>query len=183
MFVSGGDFEMKVAITGTLSMPRSEAVALIKSKTNAEFAERVSYDINYLVAARFDTNKARRAAQIRVTVISEVDMMEFIQQGAFPQNQLPERPKYPHVSNFPDITWAETYHPERIVLLDYQDSEGLVTQRYVALTCKGLGSNDVEYVGGYDAERFKIFRTDRILRMEQIHAGPQRIVHPQHFPG
>ena len=162
---------MKIAITGTLLMPRSEAVALIESRTNAEFTEHVTYDTNYLVAARFDTNKAHRAAQIGVTVISEADMIEFIQQGAFPQNRLPDRPKHPHVSNFPDITWAETYHPERIVLLDYQDGEGVITQRYVALTCRGLGSNDVEYIGGYDAERFKIFRTDRILKVKQIHAA------------
>ncbi len=94
--------------------------------------------------------------------------MEFIQQGAFPQNRLPERPKHPHVSHFPDITWVKTYHPERIVLLEYQDGEGIVTQRYVALTCRGTGTNEVEYLGGYDAEQFKIFRTGRVLKMKQI---------------
>ena len=159
---------MKVAITGTLSIPRGEAIKLIESRTNAAFSPHVTYDTNYLVAARFDTNKARRAAEIGVTVISEHDMMEFVEQGAFPANKLPERPKYPHVSHFPDMTWTEAYEPERIVLLEYQDAEGVVSQRYVAVCCKGIGSNGVEYIGGYDAERFKIFRVDRIRKMEQI---------------
>ncbi|MFZ3210352.1 MAG: BRCT domain-containing protein [Terriglobales bacterium] len=159
---------MKVAITGTLSIPRSDAIQLIESRTNAKFSPHVTHDTNYLVAARFDTNKARRAAEIGVTVISEHDMMEFVEQGAFPANKLPERPKHPHVSHFPDITWTETYEPERIVLLEYQDAEGVVSQRYVALSCKGIGSNGVEYIGGYDAETFKTFRVERIIRMEQI---------------
>lgn len=94
--------------------------------------------------------------------------MEFIEEGAFPENRHPERPKHPHVSHFPDIAWTETYDPERIVLLEYRDAEVAESQRYVAVTCKGVGSNGVEYIGGYDAERFKIFRVERSLRMEQI---------------
>lgn len=162
---------MRVAITGALSIPRARAIELIETRTNAKFSEHVTYDTNYLVAARFDTNKARRAAEIGVTVISERDLMEFIEQGAFPANRLPERPKHPHPSNFPEITWTETYEPERIALLEYQDAEGVVSLRYVAVSCKGIGSNGVEYIGGYDAERFKIFRVDRILRLEHIKAG------------
>jgi hypothetical protein len=160
---------MNVAITGTLSIPRSEAVNLIETRTNAKFAPRVAYDTNYLVAARFDTIKARRAAEIGVTVISEQDMMEFVEQGRFPENKLPDRPKHvahPHVPA--EIKWIETYHPERVVFMEYQDFQGLVTQRYVALTCKGIGANRAEYIGGYDAERFKTFRVDRIMRMEPI---------------
>ena len=54
--------KVKVAITGTLSMPRSEVIKLIEEHTNAQFSPSVSYDTGYLVAARFDTEKARRAA-------------------------------------------------------------------------------------------------------------------------
>ena len=140
----------------------------MESRTNAKFSPHVTYDTNYLVAARFDTNKARRAAQIGITVISEQDMMEFVEQGSFPENRLPDRPKYPHVNHFPDIKWIESYDPERIVLLEYQDAEGVVSQRYVAVSCKGIGSNGVEYIGGYDAEKFKTFRVERIIRIERI---------------
>lgn len=159
---------MKIAITGTLSMPRNEAVKLIESRTNATFSPSVTYETNYLVAARFDTNKARKAAEIGVTVISERDMLEFIEAGAFPQNKLPDRPTHIHRSNFPEITWHELYDPEHIVLLEYQDADGASSLRYVAVACKGIGSNGVEYLGGYDAERFKTFRVDRILSVEQI---------------
>jgi hypothetical protein len=159
---------MKIAITGTLSIPRKEAIALIEDRTNATFSEHVTYETNYLVAARFDTNKAHRAAEIGVTVISESDLMEFVEQGTFPENRLPDRPKHPPVSHFPEITWTETYEPERIALLEYQDAEGVVSLRYVAVSCKGVGNNGVEYIGGYDAERFKTFRTDRILSEKQI---------------
>jgi hypothetical protein len=159
---------MKVAITGTLSMPRSEAAKLIESRTNAKFSPNVTYETNYLVAARFDTNKSRKAAEIGVTVISEQDMMEYIERGAFPDNKLPDRPKHIYVNNFPEVKWQETYHPERLVLMEYQDAEGVVTLRYVALTCKGIGSNEAEYLGGYDVERFKIFRVERILSLEHV---------------
>src|SRR5258708_10678361 len=92
---------VKVSITGTLSMPRKAAVQLMESRTNARFNREVTYDVNYLVAARFDTDKARRAAQLGVTVISEGEMLDFIQQGAFPENNKPARPdNYP--SNFRD---------------------------------------------------------------------------------
>ncbi len=159
---------MKIAITGTLSIPRNKAIELIESRTNATFSEHVTYDTNYLVAARFDTNKAHRAAEIGVSVISERDMMEFVNEGAFPENRLPDRPKYPHVSRFPDIIWAETYDPEQVVLLEYQDADGIVSLRYVAITCRGTGSNGMEYIGGYDAERFKCFRLDRIMSEKRI---------------
>ena len=53
---------VKVAITGTLSMPRKSAAELIETHTNARFANTVTYDVNYLVASRFDTIKARKAA-------------------------------------------------------------------------------------------------------------------------
>lgn len=159
---------MKVAITGTLSMPRREAVQLIESMTGATFSEHVTYDTNYLVAARFDTNKARRAAALGVTVISESDFIGFVEQGSFPPNRVPERPKRPHENHFPEITWTDVFDPEPTVLMTYRDTDGVASQRFVTLTCRGAGSNCVEYIGGYDAERFKTFRTDRVIAIEHL---------------
>src|ERR1035438_10871848 len=82
---------VKVAITGVLSIPRKSAAELIETRTNARFADSVTYDVNYLVASRFDSNKARKAAKIGVAIISEVDLMNYIQKGEFPENQKPVR--------------------------------------------------------------------------------------------
>jgi hypothetical protein len=79
---------------------------------------------------------------------------------------LPDRPK--HTSHFPEIEWKELFHPEKIAFMEYQDGGGLVTSRYVMITCKG-DSGGREYYGGYDAECFKTFRIDRILKLEEIH--------------
>lgn len=155
-----------IAITGTLSMPRSEAVALIESRTNARFSPDVTYHNNYLVAARFDTNKARRAAALGIVIISEVDMLGYVEKGLFPTTRLPDRPK--HTNHFPEIEWKELFHPEKIAFIEYQDGGGLITSRYVMITCKG-NSGGNEYYGAYDAECFKTFRTDRILKLEEIH--------------
>jgi len=50
--------------------------------------------------------------QIGVTVISEPEMMEFIENGAFPDNQTPTRPT--HIPDFKtdEITWEERFAPE-----------------------------------------------------------------------
>jgi hypothetical protein len=159
---------MRIAITGTLSMPRKEAIDLIESRTSAEFSEHVTFDTNYLVAARFDTNKARRAAKIGVSVISESDFVQFVAEGAFPPNRLPDRPKYVRESHLPDITWEELFDPEVTVLMHYRDADGVESHRFVTMTCKGFGDNGVEYIGGFDAERFKTFRRERIVAIEHL---------------
>ena len=92
---------LSVAITGTLSLPRKEAAALIDSTSNARFYPDVSYQTNYLVAALFNSGKARKAAQIGVRIIAESEMFEYIEAGRFPETSTPTRP--PHVSNLPEI--------------------------------------------------------------------------------
>ena len=154
-----------VAITGTLSMPRKEAVALIEARTSARFSPEVTYHTSYLVAARFDTNKARKAAGLRIAIISESDMMRYVEAGSFPPVRLPDRPK--HTGHFPHITWTETFHPERIAFIEYQDATGFVSSRYVMITCKG-GDGNNEYYGAYDAECFKTYRLDRITKLNII---------------
>ena len=160
---------VKVAITGTLSKPRREIAQLINGCTDAEFVESVTYDTNYLVASRFDTHKAKYAAQIGVTVISEAEMLEHIQQGSFPKNSTLMRPPHP-APNFrtDEIEWAENYTPDRLCFLEYSDNEGVVTQRFVRLACKGTGSNGHEYFGAYDHGIFKTFRVDRVRKLEEL---------------
>lgn len=158
---------VKVAITGALSMPRKSAAELIETHTNAKFADSVTYDVNYLVASRFDTIKARKAAKIGVAVISEAELMDYIQKGAFPENQKPLRPEFHNLFRTDEITWTEKIQPERL-FLEYSDNEGVVTQRFIWLCCKGRGSNGHEYLGAFDNETFKTFRTDRVLRLEEL---------------
>jgi hypothetical protein len=157
---------LRVAITGTLSMPRKEAAALIDSTSNARFHPEVTCDTNYLVAALFDTGKARKAAKLGVTIISEAEMMQYIQAGAFPENKTPTKP--PRVSNFPDISWTKRHSPGLPCYIEYEDNEALFTQQYVHVTCEGRGSNGNDYVGAYDREWFKTFRRDRLRKIEPI---------------
>jgi hypothetical protein len=160
---------VRVAITGTLSRPRKEIVEQINATSNGEFAPSVTYDTNYLVASRFDTEKAKTAAQIGVTVISEKELMEFIQQGSFPQNRTPIRPPRPAPDFRTDeIKWKERYAPERLCFLEYCDNEGTVTQRFVLLSRKGIGSNGHEYLGAFDHEVFKTFRAARVRKIEEL---------------
>ncbi len=163
-----GSMTVKVAITGTLSIPRKSAAQLIEARTSARFVDGVNYDVNYLVASRFDTNKARRAAKIGVTVISEAEMMDFIQRGEFPENPKPIRPEFHDPFRVEEIVWTEEIQPERICFLEYSDIDGVVTQRFIRLSCKGRGSNGYDYLGAFDNERFKTFRADRILRCEEL---------------
>ena|SRR5450631_423091 len=159
---------VKVAITGTLSMSRKSAAELIETHTNAQFVDSVTYDVNYLVAGRFDTNKARKAAKIGVAIISEAELMDYIQKGTFPENQKPVRPEFHDPFRVDEITWTEEIQPERVCFLEYSDNEGVATQRFIRLCCKGSGSNGHDYLGAFDNERFKTFRTDRVLRLEEL---------------
>lgn len=157
---------LSVAITGTLSVPRKEAGALIDSTSNARFHPDVTYQTNYLVAARFDSNKARKSAQIGVTIITETEMMEYVHAGRFPQADAPTR--QPHVNNFPDIEWSRHYSPSAPCYLEYEGSDGVITPRYVTVLCKGRGTNGQDYIGVIDGEWFKTFRRDRVRKLEQL---------------
>jgi predicted DNA-binding transcriptional regulator YafY len=55
-----------------------------------------------------------------------------------------------------------------LCFLEYSDNEGAVTQRFIRLSCKGIGSNRHQYLGAFDNERFKTFRADRVLKLEQL---------------
>jgi hypothetical protein len=55
-------------------LPRKDAAVLIDSTATARFRPD---DTNYLVTARFDSGKARKAAQIGVAIITEAEMMNY----------------------------------------------------------------------------------------------------------
>jgi hypothetical protein len=159
---------IKVAITGILSLPRNKAVELIQTRTKAQFVNRISYEVNYLVASRFDTEKAKAAAKIGVTVISEAEMMGFIEKGEFPETPKPVRPEWRNPFRDDEILWTEEIQPERRCLLEYSDNEGVITQRLIRLSCKERGSNGYEYLGAFDNERFKTFRADRVVKLVEL---------------
>ena len=86
-------------------MERKEAAKLIETKTNAVFKRDITYDTNYLVATEFNTSKAKKAAAIGVAIISEKDMLRYIDKGKFPVNSKPTRPvrDYSYLFNWKKI--------------------------------------------------------------------------------
>ena len=160
---------VKVAITGALSKPRKEIVQWIERTANAQFSSGVTYETDYLVASRFDTSKAKRAAKLGITVISESEMREFISKGAFPETERPLR-RYVYPANFrtDEIEWKEEVTPNRLCFLEYSDNEGVVSQRFIQLARKGTGSNGHGYLGAFDGEVFKTFREDRVIKLEKL---------------
>jgi hypothetical protein len=147
-------------------MPRKEAAALIDSTSNARFHPDVTYETNYLVAAIFDSGKARKAAKIGVSIITETEMVGYVQAGRFPENRTPERPA--HVNNFPEIAWSKTYVTPVPYYVEYEDGDGIVTQKYILVKSEGRASNGNDYVGAYDGEWFKTFRRDRFKRIQAL---------------
>lgn len=163
---------MKVCVTGKLiGFTRKEAKAAIED-LDAEFSTTVTYDTNYLVAASLTTSKAKKASQIGVEVITEAELEEFIDAGAFPDNKLPDKPQREWVNNFPDLEWQELPPSEmRVKNIEYQDSDGVVTIREIRpiatakyVTKRGL---EVEYMKGQDltTKSVKWFRFDRVLSL------------------
>jgi hypothetical protein len=60
-----------VAISGALSEPRSKVAELINATENARFVEALTLNTHYLVCAKADSGKAKKAARWGPTVISE----------------------------------------------------------------------------------------------------------------
>jgi hypothetical protein len=126
----------------------------------------VSYQTNYLVAGRFDSGKARKAAEIGVAIISEAEMMAYVNAGRFTENDTPTRP--PHINNFPNVRWTKEHWPGLPYYIEYESSYGVVTPRYVLVTCEGRGDNGQDYVGAFDGDWFKTFRRDRMRKYERL---------------
>ena len=55
---------INVAITGTLSQPRAKVAELINATENARFVDSVTLNTHYLVCAKADSGKAKKAARL-----------------------------------------------------------------------------------------------------------------------
>jgi len=160
---------VKVAITGPLSIKRAVAIRLLEEKTKARFSPSVSWDTSYLVASRFDTEKAHRAARLGTIIISESEMMAFIASGRFPEAPTLALRRAP--PNLPHIFWSYEADPEKAFYMRYRDRDGALSDRF--LFCLQLGTSredGAEYLGGFDVERFKTFRADRVLMLAEAAA-------------
>jgi hypothetical protein len=162
---------VRVAITGTLSIPRKRVAELINQTSNGEFVESVTYETHYLVSAITTSKKVRKAADIGTSVIGEAELMRYISEGIFPETRLPERPDHP--GGFPEIFWVEKFPGGRLFLLDYVDRNGEISIRTILATATGytLGSEDQRWIGGYDGPNFKTWRQDRIVNLQEIAFG------------
>jgi hypothetical protein len=158
---------MTVAITGALQELRAQVAIKINSTKNARFVERVFLDTDYLVAARTDTAKARAAAQNGTIVISEQQLIEYLNAGEFPHH---ERKQTHSGFNFDEsaIVWEETYNPPVPCRLEYADSAGEYIERTVEIIHpSGKHPNGKEYLAAYEEGQIKTFRKDRILKLER----------------
>ena len=77
--------EVTFCITGSLAMVRAEAIELVENKTNAKFVSKVNGNTDYLVSARTDTVKAKKARLHGTKVITEKELMAYVKKGKFPE--------------------------------------------------------------------------------------------------
>ncbi len=68
-------------ITGPLKMRRVDVIQEVQNKTNARWLSGVSKNTDYLVS---DTVKAKNAKKFGTKVISEAQLLAFINKGKFP---------------------------------------------------------------------------------------------------
>jgi hypothetical protein len=161
---SSNQHRMTVAITGTLSKPRDEFATRINATSNARFVTNVAGDTDYLVAARFDTVKARNAAIYGSAIITEQDLESFLEQAAFPVRAHRDT----HVSNWPEITWTETVNDPELFLCEYADASGVKSVRYIYITKRGNNKDGAEYLEAFDGFKMKTYRADRVLSLQRI---------------
>ena len=163
---------MKIAITETLEgITRKEAIALLET-TGAVFTEKVTYDTNYLVASILNSNKAKRAREIGVTVITQSEFEDHIEAGEFPDNKTPSRPK----SSFPEIPWKRLGPDGQFdALISYHDQYGEVTDRKITVVAKGERTSKSAYVREYwqaidhtEGGQTRTFRKDRVLSVQKL---------------
>jgi hypothetical protein len=66
---------------------------------------------------------------------------------------------------FEDLRLSTPMTGQPVVLLEYEDRQGVRSIHQVALTCTGRGRGGLVYFGGYDKGKFSIFRADCIHRV------------------
>ena len=89
--------------------------------------------------------------------------------GVNPEPQSPvstsQQPVNGKVIEFADLRLSTPMTGQPIVLLEYEDRQGIRSVHQVALTCTGEGRGGLIYFGGYDKGKFSIFRADCIHRV------------------
>jgi len=177
--------KVRIAITGTLSKPRKDIIELIQTKTNAAYHSSVDPTTDYLVANRKDTAKARTALECGVKILTEAELLAYIEAGHIPPRLayrrtdlrnpeecnafsqkikvlLPFAPAEAQQGEW-DITWAEALSPPRTVVLEYEDFDGTRSSRIAVISQRGKRPDGAVYWGLTDSEGFKTFREDRIV--------------------
>lgn len=163
---------MKVSLTGTLDgLKRSEAVKMIEA-VGAEYSKGVTYETNYVVATRLDSAKAVKAREIGVEVITQSEFEDFIEQGSFPVNDLPERRKLNRESNFPIFVWQDLpLEKQDVRIVEYIDADGVITQRrlrfYAFAEHHSASGTTRWYFSASDEDgdgKRKTFRQDRFVK-------------------
>ena len=76
-----------------------------------------------------------------------------------------QQPVTGKVVEFADLRLSTPMTGQPIVLLEYEDRQGIRSIHQVALTCTGQGRGGLIYFGGYDKGKFSIFRADCIHRV------------------
>lgn len=160
--------KINVAITGELSEPRSAYAERINSTSNGRYVPSLTLETHYLVASKFDSKKAKKAARYGTAIIEEPELQSYLLDGNFPTLALPEKPA--HSNNFPEIFWDTVYEKPRKYLLTYKDGGGNGSVRTIICTGEGhtLDKPSTRWVGGYDGESFKTWRQDRIVELEEL---------------
>jgi hypothetical protein len=69
------------------------------------------------------------------------------------------------VIEFGDLRLSTPMTGQPVVLLEYEDRQGIRSLHQVALTCTGEGRGGLIYFGGYEKGKFSIFRADCIHRV------------------
>jgi hypothetical protein len=76
-----------------------------------------------------------------------------------------QQPVLNNVIEFADLRLSTPMKGQPVVLLEYEDRQGIRSIHKVALTCTGEGRGGLIYFGGYDQGKFSIFRADCIHRI------------------
>jgi hypothetical protein len=158
---------LTVAITGTLAIPRDDAATRINATDNARFVTKVAANTDFLVATRFDTVNAHKAASCGSVIISEPELMGFLDAGEFPKR----KHRKSLSGTWPEITWTRVVEDPRTQLLEYKDAHGVSTLRFVAITRYGTGPENRPYFEAFDGLGLKTFREDRVVSITELKAS------------
>jgi hypothetical protein len=153
--------EVTVAITGDLSVPREEAIVRVNATDNGRYVSKVAMNTDYLIAVRFDTVKARRAAAFGTVVIDESDFNEYLEANHFPRR----RARKEAHGHWPTIEWIREVDVPVLQYLKYQASNGKVTERFIEITRHGSGPNGDAIFEAFDGLGVKTFREDRVIKL------------------